>query len=280
MRGEMMNDEERIEPEDEARRRVMDALLSEKFKASPQADSESIGKIISTIKGLPAEDAKRGSVWRFARVMALAATLAIVSFLAVQTFYPGGVGVSKDSKVKPSTASGTPKNDIAARPPIAEPPGSGLEKKDIDALFNVVNYPDRNGNSSGDKEHALEKYESLQDKIKEATVRAIVIGSVANMRSKFAGLSTQEQKERKVAELCVKLRDTYIADSSFKRIFSNERYFDLGMKIYLEQTTSEERVLFSPIFRIFIEKLNEAKSNEDTTKKKHNSGFQSMDQKP
>ncbi len=139
------------------------------------------------------------------------------------------------------------------RPPAPAKPM--FDEKELDVLADAISHPGRV--TEDQKALAGEAFACSSGIVKSNVVKAVVGRSLDELRSQFKGLSTDEEKRRKVQEICLYLETKYKVGGSFKKFFDKE-FIKEGVNCYLKDTTPEERALYAPVMRAFIQKLNQA----------------------
>jgi hypothetical protein len=125
--------------------------------------------------------------------------------------------------------------------------------KELQSVAEMVIQPQ---NLSGqEQQSAVKTMSSAPPNVRNSVIEAVTRQSIEVLRDNFKGLKTQKQKQQKVREIVADIDCNYIISEDSRKIFSKE-FIANAMNVYMKEVSAEERSLFDPIVRKFIQKMN------------------------
>lgn len=111
------------------------------------------------------------------------------------------------------------------------------------------------GLSGPEQQNALQVMSDVPPNARNSVIEAVTRQSIEVLRDNFKGLKTREQKQQRVREIVADIDRNYIISTNSRKIFSKE-FIANAMNVYMKEVSAEERSLYDPIVRKFIQKMN------------------------
>lgn len=131
--------------------------------------------------------------------------------------------------------------------------GLPVEKDKLNAYVCTLIRPGQLNNT--EKENILKAIASLPDSVRGPVIRLAAMEGIKELRKKFKGVSTPEDKQKKVDAIIAYIDEKYVIDKNTDKIF-NKEFINEAIQIYVKEVPADERALYSPIVNKLISKVN------------------------
>ena len=142
---------------------------------------------------------------------------------------------------------------IKAYSSSSDTPGLPVEQNKLNVYVSAMLRPGKL--NATEKQTILRTIASLPDSVRGPVIRLAARQSIEEVRAKFKGLTTPEDKQKKVDEIIAYIDKKYVIDQDTSKVF-NQEFLNEAIQVYVKEVPAEERALYEPIVNKLVAKLN------------------------
>ncbi len=135
----------------------------------------------------------------------------------------------------------------------SEEPGLPVAKDKFNTYVNALIRPGQL--NSAEKLAVVNTMANLPDAVRVPVIRLAARQGIEELRKKFKGITTPEEKQKKVDAIIAYIDEKYVINQDTDKVF-NKEFLNEAIQVYVKEVPADERALYAPIVNKLISKIN------------------------